>query len=142
MIKIAGRLFSITVGVCIALHIVWAWLILFDGSALNSTALAAIYRALGFGSAVWTAALLCAAALLASWGMVTRRPWIVVLLLPQQALLLISAVGSIEAIWAQQFADGVVRPAGFIAADQIDSVLLAAGHTAALVSHWFRLTEV
>ncbi len=61
--------------------------------------------------------------------------WVVVLLLPQQILLMMGVSGAIEAIWLSQFADGVLRPRAFIAADQINSVLAAIGHTVAIISH-------
>ena len=57
-----------------------------------------------------------------------------VLVLPQQAFLVYSAVGAVEAVVASSFADGVVRPRGFISADQIPiSVFVAVLHTCGLL---------
>lgn len=142
MVRLRGRWFSIAVAICVVLHFWWAALILFgDGTAVHATALFAVYRFVGWGSQTLTGLALVFVAALALWGMLTRRPWIVVSLLPQQVVLMISLIGAVQAIWLQQFADGVERPFAFIAADQIDTILLALGHTAAVISHWYRLNE-
>jgi hypothetical protein len=67
------------------------------------------------------------------------------MLLPQQTLLMISACGAILAIYFSRYADGVVRPRPFIAADQIHVILAALGHTTAVVAYvlhpwWYKIT--
>ena len=57
-------------------------------------------------------------------------------LLPQQCLLVISALDGLTCMWLSQFADGVVRPRGFIMADQIPTVLAALLHSAAIFEHY------
>ena len=42
-------------------------------------------------------------------------------------------------MWLAQFADGVLRPASFIAADQVYSVLAAFCHTIALITYSKRI---
>jgi len=128
---------SIMVLYAVALHLSWSIILLFDYAAINATAVNALARYIqppGF--------LLCviaAAAIAALIGLATRAPWIILLLLPQQVLLMMSASGAIEAIWLSQFADGVIRSRAFIAADQLYSVLAAIGHTAAITIHALRL---
>ena len=72
--------------------------------------------------------------LLAIGALFLHFPWNAVFLIPQQSLLLVSAAGAITAMVLSQFADGVVRPRAFIAADQMHIVLAALGHGAAIVS--------
>lgn len=55
------------------------------------------------------------------------------MLLPQQFLLLISALGAANAMYLSQFADGVIRPRQFLIADQLPSVLIALLHTCAII---------
>lgn len=131
MFPIAERYISIMVIYAISLHLAWAFILLIDESAVNATALNALYRYIH--PPIFLAVAVAAAALLALVAVFTRPSWTLVLLLPQQVLLMMSAAGAIEAIWTAQFADGVVRTRGFIAADQFYSVLAAIGHTAAII---------
>ena len=62
----------------------------------------------------------------------------IVTVLPQQFLLIYSAVGAIQAIALSQFADGVIRPREFLIADQFPAIFLAVGHTGALVEEALR----
>ncbi len=133
MIRTNGRSISIMILFAIALHLWWTLMIILDQSALNATGLASLYRYIQPPQIL--ASVIGGAALLAIIAMVTENPWVVVLLLPQQILLMMGASGAIEAIWLSQFADGVLRPRAFIAADQINSVLAAIGHTVAIISH-------
>ena len=115
------------------MHLCWAAIIMVDDSALNATALHAIYRYLG--SSLLVAEAVFFSALLALVGIATNIPWVILLLIPQQVLLMMSAGGVTEAIWIAQFADGVVRPRAFIAADQLYVILAAIGHTLAIIFH-------
>lgn len=56
-----------------------------------------------------------------------------ILIIPQQFLLWISALGALSAIFNQQFADGTQRPWAFLAADQGPYVLLAISYTFAVL---------
>jgi hypothetical protein len=57
----------------------------------------------------------------------------VLMLLPQQLLLYLSAGGAIEAIWRGHFADGVERSHAFLLVDQCPLVLIAFFHSWALM---------
>lgn len=134
MIDVAGRSFSIMILYAVTLHLAWATILQFDPSAMDATALHALSR---WGLSPTSLSILIAACAIAALAALsTRKPtWMLFLLLPQQILLMMSASGAIEAIWVSQFADGVVRPRGFIAADQLYSVLAAVGHTTAIIRH-------
>ena len=57
------------------------------------------------------------------------------LLLPQQTILVISASGALRAAVQGHYADGVARPGAFILADQLPVVVLMLCHWWALVRH-------
>lgn len=127
-----GRSVSIMVLYAIALHLVWSVILVFDDSATNATAVYALFRYIH--PPLLLAGIIAIAALLALASMFSNRPQaLALLLMPQQILLMMSAAGAIEAIWISQFADGVIRPRAFLAADQIYGVLAAIGHTAAIM---------
>lgn len=128
---------SVTISMAITLHLVWATLLLIDPAAVNATSVNAIFKFIH--SPTELAFALYSVAILASFGLFTKIPWIVLLLLPQQIALMMSAAGAIDAMWLAQFADGVSRPRTFLIADQLYSVLLAMGHTFAASVHVNRL---
>lgn len=127
-----NRPVSIMVMFAVALHLTWATILFIDDSAVNATAVNALYRYINPPSLL--AVVIFIAALLALAAMWTRQSWTLLLLLPQQILLMMAGAGAVEAIWIAQFADGVARSRSFIAADQFYSVLAAIGHTVAIVS--------
>ena len=133
MLIVRGRQVSIMVLFAIALHLWWTLMILVDQSALNATGLSSLYRYIHPASLL--AGVVGGAAVMAFVGLFVRRyPWLIILLIPQQALLMMSAIGALDAMWLAQFADGVLRPRAFIAADQMYSVLAAIGHTMAIIA--------
>lgn len=127
------RFISIMVLYAIALHLTWAGILIVDDVATQATALNAVYRYID--PVPLLIAVLVTAASLALFGLYLSSPVALLLLLPQQLILMMSAAGAFEAMWNMQFADGVIRPVAFIAADQIYSILAAIGHTAALIRH-------
>lgn len=137
MITFRDHSVSIMVSYAVALHLSWAIILLIDGSATNATAVHALHRYIALPL---LPPVIAGAALFAVWGMISNSPWTLVLLLPQQILLMMSAAGAVEAIWLSQFADGVIRARAFIAADQLYSVLAAIGHTLAIIAHARRKT--
>lgn len=139
MLTIHRHQLSIMVLFAIALHIVWVVVILIDVSSIHATALAALARYIE--PPLLLAFVITVAVILALIGLFTRSSWIVMFLLPQQALLMMGAAGAIEAIWLSQFADGVIRPRAFIAADQMYAVLAAIGHTTAITALALRRLE-
>ena len=66
------------------------------------------------------------------WSRVTISCW----LLPQQILMLLSAISCVQAILLQQYADGVVRPFAFLLTDQLPMVLFAVIHTITLLRYY------
>lgn len=140
MIHIRNHYISIMVVYAIALHLAWAAILQFDDAATMATALNALFRYIH--DPVLLSYVVAAAAFAALLALFSETPWIVVLLLPQQILLMMSAAGATEAIWLAQFADGVIRPRAFIAADQLYSVLAAIGHTAAITFHALRANQI
>lgn len=130
---------SIMVLYAVALHLAWGVFLLIDDVATNATAVHALFRYIHPPELL--SAVVVGAAIAALLAMFSHAPLFVAMLLPQQALLMMSAAGAIEAIWLGQFADGVIRPHAFIAADQFNSVLAAIGHTAAIVLHTIRIVR-
>ncbi len=116
---------------CTALHLAWAILISKSHDATGATPVSALASL--FKSDTALVIVLVSAAILSMVGLVSRLPWMVVLLMPQQSLLLISAFGGLAAIVGSQYADGVIRPQEFIAADQIGTILAALGHAGAII---------
>lgn len=57
------------------------------------------------------------------------------LLLPQQALVVLTMLGGLTAIFTAQFADGVIRPRAFLLIDQSPIILLGLGHSWAMLKH-------
>lgn len=121
------------------LHVAQGVAVLADPAALHITPIAGIAWIGRWG----TGSVLISVAVLALLGL---RSWLgilgVILALPQQALLVATAYSALAAILRQSYADGVLRPLAFIAADQIGTVLLAIVHSVAIVdliyrrSHW------
>ena len=120
------------------LHVSWAVLLLLSPTPLFVTSV----HSLGGIGRFPLAVVLMAAGVSAFAGLAWDRRTAgegrlrvgVLLMLPQQAVLLLSAFGALQAMTRSQFADGVTRPTAFIVADQLYTVLLAAGHTAAVIS--------
>lgn len=139
MIEINKHAISIMVLFAILLHLWWTGLILIDPAALNATGVSSL-RFHGASPGV-VAAMTFFAAIFASIGIFTRQPWVVLLLLPQQVLLMMSMAGAIEAMWLGQYADGVVRPHAMIMADQGYSLFAAICHTMAIIAHALRVVR-
>lgn len=136
MVTICQRQVSITVLFAITLHLFWASCLLIDLAPLGVNAINALHRFIQPPPLL--VATLVGVALLAGIGIFHRNRWAVLLLVPQQAILFMSAYGGVQSAWLGQFADGVLRPHTFIASDQIYSVLLAIFHTVAIIAHAMR----
>ena len=130
---VAHRVVSAMVLCAVCMHISWAISIAFDPSTLDGTAVHALYRVI---PSRWVVATSCAiAAAMAIAGIINRGQYGVLLMIPQQILLLFSAAGAVEAMYLMQYADGVLRPLGFIFGDQIGSVWMAVWHSVAIIAH-------
>ena len=114
------------------LHIAWGCALLQSESPLGVTAIHHIGIML---PGRWTSAVgLIMIGTLAGIGLLTNdRMLSLIVLLPQQFVLMLSALGAIVAIYHSTFADGVVRPRAFIFTDQMPAVLAAIFHTCALL---------
>ena len=120
----------------VILHLSWGVLLLLDDSAGWATAVHSVL--VWLGSTYATAAVMFAVAIAAVAGLHRRLAhslWGVGLMLPQQAVLFMSAVGAIQAMALSSFADGVVRPNPFIIADQLPAVLIAILHTIGILCY-------
>jgi hypothetical protein len=116
----------------ICLHCLWAVLLLSDHAATGATPVH-VYHAVPRWLLV---AILLAASGFAGYGVTRRRPTrpALVALLPQQALLVISAAGAVTAVVAAHYGDGVTRARSFILADQAPVILAMLLHTAAMLA--------
>lgn len=125
----------LAVWAAIILHFTWVVLLCIPRThAFNATPVHEVYKLAGFS--VWrTAVLLGFVAAAACVGLFkhTTSGMKLVCLLPQQMVLGISAAGATVAVFTSKYADGVPRPATFIAADQLAVVLTWGGHTFALM---------
>ena len=92
---------------------------------------------LSFGSHI-IAALLCAVVSLAAVAAIFCRNLMlgVFLVLPQQFLLIASAIGAIFCVIDGRFADGAVYPRPFIFVDQVYLVLLCVAHGWQAMAPW------
>jgi hypothetical protein len=115
----------------IALHLLWACLLLVNDRALGATAL----HAFAGVPRLLTAAMLFGVAAMAAIGVLRdgSRRMTLALLLPQQAVLSISAMSAVTAVVDGRYGDGVPRPWYFILADQAPVILTMVLHTIAVV---------
>lgn len=138
MVTVTSARLPIIILVAIALHIVWAIGLAVNPAASNATAVHALMLLTKYTDVA--ALILAVAAAFASvgvgwrwaWGLPARL-WRVLLLLPQQCLLMISSIGAMDAMLSSSFADGVARPLWFIVVDQIPVILITLGTLTALV---------
>jgi hypothetical protein len=124
----------------VLLHVLWGILLLASSSPYGATAMHVYDMMPRFA----LAALLFSASGLAAWAITWARPsWqSLAALLPQQALLTISAYAALLAVIQAHYGDGVIRPRLFILADQAPVILTMVLHTAAVVElHARRPTE-
>jgi hypothetical protein len=124
--------YPITVCITIALHVIWAVSLVIDPTAINATGLRTML--LVARDTDMAAAIFAAVAVAATVGLISKGRFLrVLLILPQQAVLWFSVMGAINAMWLGQFADGVQRSHWFLIVDQMPVVLIALGHTLALL---------
>jgi hypothetical protein len=117
-----------------AMHLSWAAALLF--APLHTTGIQLVLD-LSFGSHI-IAAILCAVVSLAAVAAIFCRNLMlaVFLVLPQQFLLIASAIGAIFCVIDGRFADGAVYPRPFIFVDQIYLVLLCVAHGWQTMALW------
>ena len=115
----------------VLLHTLWACLLLASTRPYGATAL----HVYGPVPRLLMAGALLAASVLAAWAVTRHQPsWqTLAALLPQQAILTVSAYAALAAVAAAHYGDGVIRPRAFILADQAPVILVFVLHTAAVV---------
>jgi hypothetical protein len=133
MLHMQGRVVSIMVLYCVILHLGWAVGLLLDPSAVYTTPVYSLYQV--FGAPPMLSFVLALVALAAGVAVIGRSPWAVLLMLPQQILLMISADGVLLAIWHSAYADGVERSRAFIAVDQWGVIIAAIFHPVAMLAY-------
>jgi hypothetical protein len=113
----------------VLLHGFWALMALFSDDPFGSTPL----HTLHLGNRFFGAAVLLAASAMAVRGVIEKGTTAgVMLLLPQQILLLVSAVTGLIAAFLGHYADLEPRPHLFILADQMPAVVAAICHSFAI----------
>ena len=120
-------------------HLLWGVLLLNNGEVV--TGITAIHHTMELGFSVTGLGLsYLVIAGLAALGLRTEMKgyFAIVCVLPQQFFLVYSAIGAVQAIWHSSFADGVMRPRAFIAADQAPVIFLAILHTCAFTEGYIR----
>ena len=117
-----------------AMHLSWAAALLF--APLHTTGIELVLD-LSFGSHI-IAAIFCAAVSLTAVAAIFCRnlTLCVFLVLPQQFLLIASAIGAILCVIDGEFADGAVYPRPFIFVDQVYLVLLCVAHGWQTIGLW------
>jgi hypothetical protein len=115
----------------VVLHTAWACLLLLSSAVYGPTALRVFHdlpRGLMAGA-------LFSASGLAIWALTRHEPSLKSLaaLLPQQALLTLSACAAVAAVFVAHYGDGLVRPRLFILADQAPAIIAFVLHTAAVI---------
>jgi hypothetical protein len=122
--------------VAIALHVFEAVVFLTTSAAdgsIGMAALLAVFR--GHFTAAEAMLFACATAAFGQWFRSSIAPFArLCLLIPQQILLLITAIGSVEAILAGSYADGILRSPLFIACDQLPRISLAGLYSVAILA--------
>jgi hypothetical protein len=115
----------------VVMHYVWAVAYLVDDSAIRATAFSMLGALLPKSATILSLVAVATLALV-SFG-VQSRFYGPLLMLPQQFFLIVSAAGALRAVIEGHFADGVVRSREFLLSDQIPAVLMALGHTLAII---------
>lgn len=109
-----------------AMHAIWGVLIIQSSEPYATTPIAGIHSILGDVGRPIAGGVLCLIAVLALASMFMRKNILtLVMLLPQEAFLVMSSTSVILAIAQGHYSDEIVRSRYFIAADQILYVLLA-----------------
>lgn len=133
MIILGGMRLPIIVLVATALHFIWAFGLAIDPAANNATAIHALL--LISENTFIAAGVLAIVAALGFFGAVAippKRAARVLLMLPQQCILIMSSISASAAMAASTFADGVIRPRWFIIVDQTPVILITIGYLLAM----------
>lgn len=121
----------------ISLHLIWGATLLFSGEIYHTTAIDETYRWVGTQPLI-AGTFFIAIGILAGIPLLRKiHPIVAVLMLiPQQFVLVLSTIGAIAAIVNGHYADMVPRPHGFIMIDKCDIPLATIWHTVVLFRHY------
>lgn len=121
----------------IIIHYIWGGILVATTRAMETAGLADILRV--FNNQKVAGGVLLISSTLAIYGLTRkeRGPLALACLIPQQALMILSAVSALTCIVVSRYADGVVRPRDFIVIDQSPAIVAALCHTVALVDYHF-----
>ena len=125
------------------LHVIEAVILITSGEADGSVGMAALLRAIPHRPALSALLLAASAGAFTVLGARHRSlpPWLaVVLLVPQQVFLCITAIGAWMAVWHGHYADGVERSSLFITADQLPRGMFSLIHLTAVYAIALYLT--
>ena len=125
------------------LHAVWGVVMIFSSNLLATTPTRMVidFMTQGLAGVLFILIAICAALglVMTRRGVQDRRSALLYALsvLPQQAVLIFSMSGGLIAVIGSQYADGVLRPRGFIFVDQFPMILGTIFHT---VNLWYILS--
>lgn len=120
----------------IAMHWLWGSMLQLGTAPLGITAISSLTH-FGFVSAPYVGLMLLTVSMLAAISRAAPKSVSLLFMIPQQLVLVVSALGAITAMQTGTFADGEVRPIPFIVADQAPSVLIAVFHILSVYSNYF-----
>ena len=120
-------------------HVGWAILLSVDPRTMAATPVNILGQVMG-GPLRASVVLTLAAITAMVFPFLTRdikNSSLALLLIPQQALLIMSAGAGVAAAYSAHYADGVMRPQAFILADQFPVIVMALLYTAAVLESAF-----
>lgn len=116
---------------CITLHVFTGINLMLFPDAKGSTTVSEVVAF--FGAPLHASFAYLFAAICAMFSLRLAYPLNIFALLPQQAILIMAALGIIQSVWLGHFSDGVVRPRGFLAQDHCELVLIGMFHAGVLL---------
>ncbi len=125
----------------LALHYVWATVLWVDPVAGGTSTLSDLAGLMG--SRALPFVLFISSTLALYYLILSRQAGLFAFfcLLPQQSIMIASAVTAVSAMLTGMYADGVERPIAFIVADQAPAVIASILHTLALIGAIWRIQE-
>jgi hypothetical protein len=112
--------------IAIIIQYTWSICILLDKTAVNTTSVN-ILSWFFTRNVLFMILFTCATSSAAAF-VFKKKIWTCIALMPQQAMLALSSLGSLIAILNEQFADGVERSRGFLLVDQCPILFLFVAH--------------
>lgn len=127
------RQYQVTFGMASLLHLIWAVSVLIDKDAKSITSIHILFS---MTSSTWVMAvfltLLSIAAIIGSILPARHRVYRVLLLVPQQCILIMSSLGVSEVMISGVLPDGTSRPHGTLIASLAPIILMTCGYAISL----------